>query len=73
MKWMMIWMLALPAVLVVGCSSGQDPEPKPPQKTVFDPLIQNEQRARDVQQAVDENTARVRKTVEAQERGDAAP
>jgi uncharacterized protein YcfL len=65
--------LALPPLLLIGCSSGQDAPPPPPQKTVFDSMTQTEQRARDVQKTVDENTARARKATEAQERGDAAP
>ncbi len=67
-----IWILALPLLLVVSCSSGEN-SPQPPKKNVFDPLMQQEQRARDVQKTVDENAARQRQAVDAQERGDAAP
>jgi hypothetical protein len=37
---------------------------------VFDPLTQQEERAREVQKTVDEQAARTRKAIDAQERGD---
>jgi len=40
---------------------------------VFDSLTQTEQRARDVQKALDESASRARQSVAAQERGDATP
>jgi hypothetical protein len=52
-------------------SCGSD-EP-PPKKTVFDPLLQAEQRARDVQKTVDAHADATRKEVDTQERGDTAP
>lgn len=73
MKSTNIWRIALPAILVVGCSSGEDSDSKPPKHTVFDSLTQTEQRARDVQNTVNENAERMRKATEAQERGDKAP
>jgi hypothetical protein len=50
---------------VGGCSN-----PPPPKKTVFDPLTQQEDRARDVQKAVDQNADATRRAVDSQERGD---
>jgi hypothetical protein len=60
--------MALAVLFTAGCSA-----PPPPPKTVFDPLTQNLDRARDVQKTVDENTDATRKAVQAQENGDAAP
>jgi hypothetical protein len=62
-------------LFILGCSSGQsaDPVPPAPQKTVFDPLTQQLDRARGVQQTVDQNTENTRKSVESQEHGDAPP
>lgn len=68
---------------VVGCSAGKSTDPgknadpgksaDPPQKTVFDPLTQQLDRARDVQKTVDQNTDATRKAVESQEHGDDPP
>jgi len=57
-------------ILFASCSSKPPP---PPPKTVFDPLTQDLDRARDVQKTVDENTEKSRRAVQAQENGDAAP
>jgi hypothetical protein len=69
--------LVLGVSLLSACSSGdpaaKTPAPKPPEKTVFDPLVQTEQRARDVQKTVDENAERTRKAADAEERGDKSP
>ena len=73
MKLTIICLLALPLAYLSGCSSSDEPAPKPPEKTIFDPLIQTEQRARDVQKTLDESASRARQAVAAQERGDAAP
>jgi len=62
--------MALAALFSVGCAS---PDPPPPTKTVFDPLLQAEQRARDVQKTVDEHADATRKAVDTEERGDTAP
>jgi hypothetical protein len=62
--------MALAVLFTVSCAS---PEPPPPAKTVFDPLLQAEQRARDVQKTVDEHADATRKAVDTQERGDTAP
>ncbi|GAC1303635.1 MAG: hypothetical protein NVSMB10_05880 [Steroidobacteraceae bacterium] len=56
----------------VGCS-GHDPAPPPPSKTVFDPLTQQVDKARGVQNTVDANQADTRRSVERQERGDGTP
>src|SRR5271167_4251601 len=60
--------IALVAWFIVSCGSAQPPPP--PAKTVFDPLTQQLDRARDVQKTVDENAARTRQALENQERGD---
>ena len=70
---MKMGILALPLAFSIGCSSGHDAVPKPPQPTVFDPLTQQEQRARDVQNTIDQSALGERRAVEAQERGDAPP
>ena len=56
---------------IAGCNAPEPPPPKP--KTVFDPLTQDLDRARDVQKTVDENTEKSREAVRAQENGDATP
>lgn len=61
--------MSLAVLFIVSCGS---PEP-PPKKTVFEPLLQNEQRAKEVQKTVDANADTTRKAVDAQERGDTAP
>jgi hypothetical protein len=58
----MVLMLAF----LAGCSP--PPEPPPPAKTVFDPLTQQMDRARETQKIVDEGAERTRKAVDAQER-----
>jgi hypothetical protein len=55
---------------IAGCAA---PEPPPPKKTVFDPLLQDEERARAVQKTVDEHAEATRKAVDNQERGDTPP
>jgi hypothetical protein len=61
--------MSLSVLFIASCAS---PDP-PPKKTVFDPLLQTEQRARDVQITVDQHADNTRKTVDAQERGDTPP
>jgi hypothetical protein len=66
---------SLAVLFILGCSSGESsapPPPPPPQKTVFDPLTQQLDRARGVQQTVDQNAESTRKAVDEQERGDAS-
>ncbi len=68
--------MPLSVLFIVSCSSGpagQTPDPPPPAKTVFDPLLQAEQRARDVQNTVDQHADAARKAVDSQERGDTPP
>jgi len=63
----------LPAVLLWSCSQRTPlptPPPPPPQKNIFEPLTQDLDRARDVQNSVDQNAAATRNTVDAAERGD---
>jgi hypothetical protein len=65
--------LTLVVLFTQGCSPAQPPDPQPPAKTVFDPLTQQLDRARDVQKTVDQNTDASRKAVDNQERGDTSP
>ncbi|HEX4153044.1 MAG TPA: hypothetical protein VHY75_12635 [Steroidobacteraceae bacterium] len=69
------WTLLLAVLFIPGCSSAKDPEPPaaPPHKTVFDPLTQQMDKARAVQQTVDSQADQTRRAVDAQERGDASP
>jgi hypothetical protein len=60
--------MSLSVLFIVGCSAPEPPPP--PKKTVFDPMLQTEQRARDVQKTVDQNAEATRKALDAQERGD---
>ncbi|MGC2032059.1 MAG: hypothetical protein WA642_18730 [Steroidobacteraceae bacterium] len=62
--------MSLSILFTVGCAPA---DPPPPQKTVFEPLLQAEQRARDVQKTVDEHADATRKAVDTQERGDTPP
>jgi hypothetical protein len=63
--------MALSVMFIMSCSTPEPPPP--PKKTVFDPLLQTEQRARDVQKTVDQNADSTRKAVDTQERGDTTP
>jgi hypothetical protein len=79
--------ISLTVSFILGCSSqSADPPgvatpgvatpaaaPAPPVKTVFDPLTQQLNRARDVQKTVDQNSDNTRKAVDSQERGDNTP
>jgi hypothetical protein len=69
MGWLRLLTISLSVLFIVSCGS---PEP-PPKKTIFDPLLQTEQRAREVQKTVDANADATRKAVDTQERGDTAP
>jgi len=59
--------MPLGVMFIVSCSASQPP---PPAKTVFDPLTQELDRAREVQKTVDENAAKTRQAIENQARGD---
>jgi hypothetical protein len=62
--------VALSVLFIASCSSQEAP---PPQKTVFDPLTQQLDKAREVQKTVDENAEKTRKAIDAEERGDPTP
>ena len=62
--------MSLSVLFTLGCSGPQAP---PPPKSVFDPMQQAEQRARDVQKTVDQHADATRKAVDTQERGDTTP
>jgi hypothetical protein len=65
---------SLAVSFILGCSPPPPtPPPAPPAKTVFDPLTQQLDKARDVQKTVDQNSDNTRKAVESQERGDSTP
>jgi hypothetical protein len=70
MRYVNHWTTAVSVLFIAACTSK---EPPPPAKTVFDPLMQQEDRARAVQKTVDENAERMRKAADAQERGDTPP
>jgi len=61
------------SLLILFIASCTAPEPPPPQKTVFDPLTQQVERAREVQKTVDEHADAERKAADPQERGDTPP
>ncbi len=63
---------ALAVCLVVSWLAGCA-DPPPPKKTVFDPLTQQLDRARDVQNTVDQNSEQTRKAIDGEERGDGRP
>ena len=69
MRWLRVVTMSLSVLFIASCGS---PEPLP-KKTVFEPLLQNEERAREVQKTVDANAEATRKAVDTQERGDTAP
>ena len=64
-----IWTMSLSVLFIASCAS---PEP-PPQKTVFDPLTQQLDRAREVQKTVNENADATRRAIDTRERGDTPP
>jgi hypothetical protein len=59
--------IALAVLFIAACSPAQPP---PPAKTVFDPLTQQVDKAREVQKTVDEAAERTKKAIDDQERGD---
>lgn len=66
-----LWTMTLSVLFILGCAAPEPPPP--PKKTVFDPLLQSEERAREVQKTVDANADATRKAVDAQEHGDTPP
>jgi hypothetical protein len=62
--------MALSVWFIASCSSH---EPPPPRKTVFDPLTEQLDKAREVQKTVDENAEKNRQAIDAQERGAPTP
>jgi hypothetical protein len=65
--------VSLALSLLHGCFSGQPPEAPPPAKTVFDPMTQQLDRARDVQKTTDQSADKTRAAIDSQERGDGSP
>jgi hypothetical protein len=66
--------MLLAVLFIQGCSSSVEPSntpPAPPQKTVFDPLTQQMEKARGVQKTVDQQAESTRNGIDSQERGDA--
>jgi hypothetical protein len=59
--------MSLSILFTVGCAS---PDRPPQPKTVFEPLTQQVDRAREVQKTVDEHADSTREAVDTQERGD---
>ncbi len=55
---MKVLTMSLSVLFIASCSA---PDPPPPKKTVFDPLTQQIDRARDVQKTVDANADATRK------------
>jgi hypothetical protein len=60
--------MSLSVLFTLSCSGPE--APPPPKSTIMAPLLQAEQRARDVQQTVDQHADATRKAVDTQERGD---
>ncbi len=69
MNWLKELTMSISLLFIAGCSS---PDP-PPQKTVFDPMTRQLDRARDVQKTVDEHADASHKALDTQERGDTTP
>jgi PBP1b-binding outer membrane lipoprotein LpoB len=70
MRSIIVMTMSLSVLFITACAA---PDPPPPKKTVFDPLTQQVDRARDVQKTVDAHADAARKAVDAQERGDTPP
>lgn len=69
MGYVKCWTIALLVLFTASCSA----PPPPPAKTVFDPLTQSIDKAREVQKTVDENAEKTRKAIDDQERGASTP
>jgi hypothetical protein len=61
--------LLLLSVSLAACSPNHAPAPPPPEKTVFDPLTRQLERAKQVQSTVDQNSEETRRKIEAAESG----
>jgi len=70
MGYVKCWTMALSVLFTASCSA---PPPPPPQKTVFDPLTQSIDKAREVQSTVNEDAEKTRKEIDDQERGASTP
>jgi hypothetical protein len=70
MRYVKSWTIALSVMFIFGCSSA---EPPPPAKTVFEPMMRDMERAREVQKTVDDQADKTRKEIDNQERGDTHP
>ncbi len=65
---------ALVFSFILGCTSrNEENPPPPPPKTVFDPLQQPLERARDVQQTIDQGAQRERAAIDGASRADDTP
>jgi hypothetical protein len=62
--------LSLSVLFILSCAS---PDPPPPKKTVFEPMLQPIERAKAVQDTVNSQADATRKAVDSQERGDKDP
>jgi hypothetical protein len=71
MGYVKCWTIALAVLFTASC--GAPPQPPQPAKTVFDPLTQSLDKAREVQATVDEGAAKTRKAIDDQERGAPTP
>ncbi len=69
MGYVKCWTMALSVLFTTSCSA----PPPPPQKTIFDPLTQSIDKAREVQATVDETATKTRKEIDDQERGASTP
>jgi hypothetical protein len=70
MGYVKCWTMALSVMFMASCSSQERP---PAPKTVFDPLTEQMDKAREVQKTVDENAEKSRQAIDAQERGAPTP
>jgi hypothetical protein len=62
--------LSLSVLFILSCAS---PDPPPPKKTVFEPMLRPVERAKAVQDTVNSQADATRKAVDSQERGDKDP
>jgi PBP1b-binding outer membrane lipoprotein LpoB len=62
--------IVLAVLFTAGCAQSDPPEPPKKQGTVFDPMVKQLDRARDVQNVIDQSAQHNRDAVDKQERGD---